>query len=115
MHIKKEGKKINLGNVKRVNFIGEVIGLMFCRREKAEILLFEFKKLTKMKIHSYFVFFSFLAIWLDKENNILGIKKIKPFKISVGINKSFSKLVEIPINKKNRKIVEISLLSTSNP
>ena len=108
MIIKKSNKKINLRRIKKVNFIGEVTGLMFSRREKAKILLFEFKKPVKMKIHSYFVFFPFLAIWLDKENNILEIREVKPFKMSIGIKKDFSKLVEIPINKENRKIVEIS-------
>ncbi len=108
MKLKKEGKEINIGKVKKLSEFGKVVGLMFSRREKANILLFEFKKPTKMKIHSWFVFFSFLAIWTDDKNNILALKKIKPFKLNVGIKKSFSKLIEIPINKKNKAIVEIS-------
>ncbi len=108
MNIKKESGKVNIGKVKRVNWLGKTTGLMFSRREKANALLFEFKKPTKMKIHSHFVFFPFLAIWLDEENNVLDLKEVKPFKTSIGIKESFSKLVEIPINRKNKDLVEIS-------
>ena len=107
MEIKKGERIINIGKIKKVNFIGKATGLMFCRREKADSLLFEFKKPIKMKIHSYFVFFPFLAIWLNKDDKILALKKVKPFKINIGISKSYSKLLEIPINKKNKKIIEL--------
>ena len=107
MNIKKEDKRINIGKVKKVNCIGKVVGLMFSRRQKANSLLFEFKKPTKMKIHSFFVFFPFLAIWTDDKNNVLALKEVKPFKLSIGIKKSFSKLVEIPINKKYKKAIEL--------
>ncbi|MCK5624296.1 DUF192 domain-containing protein [Candidatus Pacearchaeota archaeon] len=107
MKIKKEGREIDLGKVKKVNFFGEAIGLMFCRREKANSLLFEFKKPTKLKLHSYFVFFPFIAIWLDNKNNVLGIKKVKPFKLNIGIKKHYHKLVEIPINKRYNEIIEL--------
>lgn len=108
MRIKKRGKYIDIGNIKKVNELGKIIGLMFSRREKARILLFEFKRFTKMKLHSWFVFFPFIAIWLDKENNIISIKKVKPFTFGVSIEKPFFKLVEIPMNEKNKRLVEIS-------
>lgn len=113
MKIKKEGKIIDIGKIKKVNFFGEAIGLMFSRREKANSLLFEFKNPTKMKIHSYFVFFPFIAIWLDKKNNILALKEVKPFEISKGIKEPYCKLLEIPVNKKNKHIIEVALLPTS--
>jgi len=113
MKIKKGSRIIDIGEVKKVNFIGKVIGLMFSRREKADSLLFEFEKLTKMKIHSYFVFFPFLAIWLNDDHEILALKEVKPFKINIGIRKSFSKLIEIPINNKNKNITEVAFLPTS--
>lgn len=113
MEIKKDNKRINIGKVRKVNWFGKVVGLMFCRREKADSLLFEFKKPTKMKIHSYFVFFPFLAIWLDNKNNILDLREIKSFKTSTGIKKPYSKLIEIPINNKNKNIIEVALLPTS--
>jgi len=107
MKIKKEGRIIDIGNVKKVNFVGEAIGLMFSRRQKADSLLFEFKKPTEIKIHSYFVFFSFIAIWLDKESNIIELRKIKPFEISNGIKKPYFKLIEIPINEKNKERIKL--------
>ena len=107
MKIKKRGKIIDIGKVKRVNFFGEVIGLMFSRREKANSLLFEFKKPTKMKIHSHFVFFPFIAIWLDEKDNVLDLREIKPFKISNGIKRPYYKLVEIPFNEKNKRVIKL--------
>ena len=107
MKIKKGGKEIDLGKVKKVNGVGKIVGLMFSRREKADILLFEFKKPTKMKIHSCFVFSPFIAIWLDKGDNIIDLKRVKPFKLSFKIRKPYYKLVEIPINKRNKKIIEL--------
>ena len=109
MKIKKEGRTIDIGNVKKVNFFGEAIGLMFARREKAHSLLFEFKKPTKMKIHSQFVFFPFIAIWLDEKNNVLEIKKIKPWTCFVRPKKEFVRLVEIPVNKKYKNILTSSV------
>jgi len=107
MKIKKEGKEINIGKVKKVNEFGKAIGLMFSRREKADSLLFKFKKPTKLKIHSHFVFFPFLAIWLDEADNVLELKRVNPFKLNVGIKESFSKLIEIPINKKYKGTVKL--------
>ena len=36
MKIKKEGKTIDIGKVRKVNLLGEAMGLMFSRREKAD-------------------------------------------------------------------------------
>ena len=102
---------LNFGNKKIIletevmNGLGEVIGLMFSKREKAKNLLFEFPKPVKLSIHSVFVFFPFIAIWLDADGKIIEIIKVKPFSLRVCPEKKFSSFVEIPINKKNRKIV----------
>jgi uncharacterized membrane protein (UPF0127 family) len=72
---------------------------MFSRREKANALVFEFNKSSKMAIHSFFVFFPFLAVWLDEGNNVIEMKKIKSFVPRVSPVKSYSKLLEIPLNK----------------
>ncbi|MFH1365099.1 MAG: hypothetical protein ABIH28_00755, partial [archaeon] len=58
-----KNKKINI-EVVRCNFFQMFRGLMFTRKEKARVLLFDFKKPVKIAIHSYFVFFPFLAVWL---------------------------------------------------
>lgn len=80
-------------------------GLMFSRREKAGILLFKFKKEQNIAIHSFFVFYPFLAVWLDRKNKVVDLKIVKPFNPCVYPEKNFLSLVEIPINKKNKEIV----------
>jgi uncharacterized membrane protein (UPF0127 family) len=100
IHYKK--KSINIP-VKKVSYLGEGIGLMF-HSKNTNNLLFEFNKQSNMKIHSIFVFFDFLAIWLNEKNKVIGWKVVKPFTPSVSPKKSFSKLIEVPINDKNRKI-----------
>lgn len=90
--------------VKKVSGLGKITGLMF-KKKTAKNLLFEFNEKTNLRIHSYFVFFDFLAIWLDNKNRILEWKIVKSFTLSVKPKKSFFKLVEIPFNKKNEEIV----------
>ncbi len=93
-------------DLKVCNGFQKFSGLMFKKREKAQALLFEFKKPEKINIHSLFVFFPFLAIWLDDKNKILDLKIVKSFNFSVSPNKFFNKLIEIPFNRKYKKIVE---------
>ena len=103
--IKKKENEIEI-NVRVCNFLKKGFGLMFTSREKAQALLFEFRKPTKLKITSWFVFFSFVAIWIDEEEKIVAIKKVNPWQASVPLDKPFIKLVEIPINKKYADLVE---------
>lgn len=102
--LKHRGKRFEI-SVKKCSELQKATGLMFCRRANAETLLFEFPNMTKTTIHSFFVFFPFIAIWLDKNNKVIEIKKINPWKLSIKPKKPFVRLVEIPINQKNRKIV----------
>lgn len=101
-----KGKKVKF-QAKIVSEFEKGIGLMFSRKKTAKILIFKFKKPTKLRIHSLFVFFPFVAVWLDSKNKIIEKKKIKPFKLSISPKSPFSKLIEIPINKKNKKILNI--------
>jgi len=87
------------------NLFEKAIGLMFSNKEKAEILLFDFDKKQSIKIHSFFVFYDFLAVWLDEKNKIVDLKKVSPFCFCVSPKKACFKLVEIPINSKNKKIL----------
>ena len=91
--------------------LNQAIGLMFSRREKASALLFKFDKPIKLAIHSWFVFFPFIAIWFDENNKIIDLKEIRPFTHYIKPKKSFKKLIEIPMNKKYGDIIEI-LVST---
>ncbi|MCX6749240.1 MAG: DUF192 domain-containing protein [Candidatus Pacearchaeota archaeon] len=91
---------------KRCNIFKEASGLMFTRRKKAKPLLFEFEKPVNFRIHSLFVFFPFVAIWLDEKNKIIEIKKIKPFISSIKPKKPYKKLLEIPLNKKYKMAIK---------
>ena len=105
--LKIKNKEINL-NVKKCNLFWALKGLMFTRREKARaLLLCSFKKPKKMRIHSLFVFFPFVAVWLDNKNRIIDFKVVKPFSFSVCSERVFYKLVEIPFNKKHKRIFKI--------
>lgn len=96
-------KKIRL-DVKKVYFFGRFSGLMF-RNKSTSNLLFEFSRDVSISIHSLFVFFPFLAVWLDGKNRIIEKRIIKPFIFSAKPMKNFRKLVEIPLNNENKKIV----------
>lgn len=97
--IKNKSKSIKINNVKKVSEFEKAIGLMFRLRENCPAMLFEFDKLTRMRIHSLFVFFKFGAIWLDDKNKIVDKNIVKPFRLSVSSKKPFYKLLEIPLNK----------------
>ena len=80
---------------------------MFKRRENAKAFLFEFPKPLQLKIHSWFVNFKFIAIWLDHLGNIIEIQKVSPWKLSVLPSRKFVKLIEIPCNRKYKDICDI--------
>ena len=106
MEIIFNNKKINI-NVRQCDGLQRFKGLMFVKREKAGALLFDFKKPGRQAIHSFFVFFPFVAVWLDSEGKIIETRKVKPFVPLISIRKSYSRLVEIPINKKYDNIVKL--------
>jgi uncharacterized membrane protein (UPF0127 family) len=82
----------------------EWLGLMFSRREKARALVFDFKKPVKIPIHSFFVRYEFIAIWLDHFGKIIEIRKVKPWSFRVFPSRSFVKLIEIPCNSEYEDI-----------
>jgi len=92
---------MNIRKAKRARGLGMILGLMF-RTRKTSPLIFEFSKDTRMAIHSFFVFFPFHAVWLDKNNKIIEQRKVKPFTFCVKPRKAFRKLIEIPSMKKIR-------------
>jgi len=103
-----KNRKISV-RARKLSPFGKFTGLMFkINLNRADNLLFEFDRKSKgigTAIHSFFVFFSFLAIWLDKNNRVVGWKIVKPFTLSVRPGEPFLKLIEIPLNKKNKKII----------
>ncbi len=104
--LKYKNRKINI-EVKRCNLFWMVKGLMFTRREKARaLLLFDFKKPRRMKIHSFFCL-KFLVVWLDKKNNIIEKRIVHSFNPLILPKRKFSRLIEIPVSKKYEKIIKI--------
>ncbi|MEK6844269.1 MAG: hypothetical protein AABX83_02480 [Nanoarchaeota archaeon] len=99
------GKRLNL-DVKKLGKFSKGIGLMF-KNKNNENLLFDFEKDVGISIHSFFVFFPFLVIWLDVKNNVLEYKVVKPFWPYIRPKKYFRRFIEIPLNKKNEKIIRL--------
>ena len=104
MKIYYKNKSINI-SVKKLSSFNRLIGLMF-KSKTSNNLLFEFNEGTKMSIHSYFVFFDFLIVWLDRNNKVIEWKIVKPFSFMVKSKKPSSKFIEVPINNKNKKIID---------
>lgn len=97
-------KKIKI-TAKKCNLWRKFWGLMFSNNENTEILLFSFKRKQKIKIHSFFVFFPFVALWLDNKNSVIDMRIVKPFTLAIP-QKSAYNLIEIPFNKKNKKLLK---------
>lgn len=90
--------------VRKVGFFGKILGLMF-RGRGTKNLLFEFSEGSETKLHSFFVFFDFLVLWLDKNNNAVDFRVVTSWKPSISSKKTFSKIVELPLNPENRQVV----------
>lgn len=99
MRIYHKGDKFDV-NCRKVGTFGQIRGLMF-RGKNTGNLLFEN---VKGGIHSLFVFFSFLAVFLDGKNRVVDVIEVKPFRFHVKSRKSFRKLLEIPFNGKNYEL-----------
>lgn len=91
--------------VKSLSPFGKFLGLMF-KSKKSPNLLFQFKKYAKHPIHSFFLSFPFLAVWLNEKNQVLDCKIVHPWKIIIKPKTPFIKLIEIPVNKSNQKIIK---------
>ena len=92
--------------MKEVRGLFKFIGLMFKTRN-TENLLFEFNKDVDIGIHSFFVFFPFLVVWLDERNRVLDFQIVKQFCFYIRPRFKFRKFVEIPINERNRELVGV--------
>ncbi len=103
IRIKHKGRSISI-DVRETGFFTRGIGLMFKSKETRN-LVFYFNKPVILSITSYFVFFPFLAIWLDKANKVLHKEIVFPWKLALKPQKPFYSLVEVPINNKNSKII----------
>jgi len=100
-----KSKKIIIKNLRKLSNLGKITGLMF-RSKSAFNLLFNFDKNTNMPIHSFFVFYDFLAIWTDENNNAVDFKIVRPFTSIIKSKRPFRKLIELPINESNKAIIK---------
>lgn len=99
------GKKSINVDVDEVSFFRRGIGLMF-RTSKTKPLLFDLGSNGWWAITSLFVFFPFLALWLDEKNRVVEYRTVKPFEFSIKPKKEFRRLVEVPFNERNDKIID---------
>jgi len=99
-----KNKKIEI-DVKACNFFETGRGLTFRFRKKAPALLFNQWRRGSMALTALFVFFPFLVLWVDKDNKILEIKRVRPFTSWIDSKTNYSKIIEIPINEKYQDFI----------
>ncbi len=100
MIIKYKGKKISV-KARKLNLWGMTRGLMFRTPNCGNLFFDNFSG----AIHSWFVFFDFLGVWMDYDNKAVYSKIIRPFSFYIKPKKKFAKLVEIPVNKQNGGLI----------
>ncbi len=107
-----KGKNISVP-VKKTGFFRKGLGLTF-RTKNTDNLLFDFGKYVTWQgtLTSFFVFFPFLALWLDKNNKVVDFRIVKPFIFSIKQNRKFYKIVEIPLNNRNLSIIRKFIASS---
>jgi len=93
-------------DLKKCKGIKKGFGLMFTSKKRAKPLLFEFKKPARTSIHSWFVSFPFVAIWLDENNKVLDYEVVYPFRSRVMPSVKYTKLIEVPLTSKYAVIMK---------
>lgn len=96
-----KGRKITIP-AKKVSLFST--GLIL-RTKNTKNLLFENVLGKNFALTSYFVFFPFLVLWLDKGKRVIDFKIVRPFELKINSNKKTDSIVEIPINNRNKKII----------
>lgn len=92
-----KGKKYSFEVKKCRNIFSRASGLML--RKNSKPLLFIFSGENTQSIHSFFCV-NFIAIWFNK-NEVIDIKLVRPWRVSVKPFRKFDKLLEIPENDEN--------------
>lgn len=93
------GRRSIFADVVSVNGFTQFIGLMFSRR-KTPIRLFSYGSYRRVPIHSWFVFYSFLIVWLDSKNRVIEWRVVKPFTSCVLPKRKARAFLEIPLDDK---------------
>lgn len=89
--------------VLRVSYFRRGIGLMF-RTKYTRPLLFPFYRPCRVALTSWFVFFPFVAVWLDSRRQVIESRVVFPFTFTIVPRRPAYYLVEIPLNRRNSKI-----------
>ena len=88
----------------RKSLVGKMTGLMF-RSRNTRNMLFSFGKNSKVALHSWFVFFPFLCLWLDNKMNVVEMEVVMPFSTRIVPKNGFKHVLELPFNDDNSKII----------
>lgn len=88
--------KINMEEPVEVKGIKKFVGLIGCMDEHTKPLLFKFKKLSRMPIHSYFVYINFVAEWTF-EDGTTQVMLVTPFLQGIKPLKPYIQLIERPL------------------
>lgn len=99
--VRYKGKRISIHS-HSLSFFGMIRGLMF-RKVNTNILFFDFRGLNP-SIHSWFVFFPFIAVWLSHDYRVVSVKIVRPFQAYVSPEKKAAYLIEIPAFYKYEKL-----------
>lgn len=102
LRIKHKGRSLAV-SYDEVGFFRRGTGLMF-RSQGTSNLLFRFAQPCRVAITSWFVFFPFVAVWLDSKHNVIETRVVKPFILSFKPRSPARYLLELPLNRRNLKI-----------
>ena len=90
-------KKAKLCN----NMLTRLVGLMFSKPQAA-VITSPFESIVSTTIHTFFMRFPIDAIWLNKELEVVDVRKnIKPYRTMVAPKKKAMYILEMPTAKNN--------------
>ena len=87
----------DIEEIKEAKGLQKYVGLMM--KSNPEPLLFKLKKEELVAINSAFCRVDFIAMWFDKDEKLIEVKLIKPWRLKVLPKKPFQYLIEIPIKR----------------
>ena len=89
--------KLSLRTEKADTGLKRARGLMF-RKSLKGALLFVLDRETRIgaAIHSYFVFFPFDVVWLDKKRKVVDMKTVFPFTLFAAPREGAKYFIELP-------------------
>lgn len=99
-----QGKKKLSTEVNEMKGLWKGIGLMW-RSKNTSNLLFTFDRPSRVALTSLFVFFPYVAVWLDSKKRIIESRVSRPFELSFQPKRNASYLIELPLNARNEDLL----------